>query len=72
MLRDFKLACVCLGSRVRISLGERGAPYRRIDPNPDLNSTLKCIGLRFRQTVCRGGLSSLSPWGNLNLYQSHT
>ena len=71
-VREFGSAYRRFGSRVRISLGERGAPYRRIDPNPDLNSTLKCIGLRFRQTVCRGGLSSLSPWGNLNLYQSHT
>ena len=41
------------GSRVRISLGGRGAPYRRTDPKPDLNSTLK----RSKELA----LSSLNP-----------
>jgi hypothetical protein len=43
-LRDVGPPNDWLESRVRISLGGRGAPYRRIDPKPDLKSTLKCIG----------------------------
>jgi hypothetical protein len=38
-MRDFAPDYDRSGSTVRISPGERGAPYRRIDRKPDLNST---------------------------------
>ena len=37
---------------VRISPGKRSAPSRRIDPKPDLNSTLKCVGGNSREAQC--------------------
>jgi len=60
-VRNFDPTNDRLGSRVSISLGERRAPYHRIDPKPDLDSTLKCIGGNGREVP----ISVISPSQNL-------